>query len=161
MKLIPVLLIPILAASALVMPGKNNETLKESVKQITEFRYVNPSPSQLLQKAFKYKKVTMYNDKGLQIATFNYYTDGKPTYNVKYEYNSKGKLKLKSKYNARGTLVDREEFIYDKSGNLSEWKMHDSKGRLHARRTYTYDEKDRNIEEIWHRPGGGYFDNDP
>ncbi len=102
----------------------------------------------IIESSFTDLKWTLkYDNKGNNIESNMYNSDGKLLNKSKYKYDDKGNNIESNSYNPNGKLDGRTTHNYDKKGKLIESNSYYPIGILSSKTLYQYDDKENLIEE--------------
>src|SRR5690554_1197246 len=141
--------------------GWKRDNLQGKVLSYSEFSYETKNRFGKIEKGkrkrdFFWKKdiQTKYNEKGNQIETNWYNSDGSLNSKIIYKYDEKGNQIEQNEYNSDGSLNSKIIYKYDEKGNQIEQNGYNSDGSLYSKIIYKYDEKRNKIEENLYNSDG-------
>ena len=106
------------------------------------------------QYSFSKDKQNKYDEKGNEIESNGYNSDGSLDYKYTYKYDEKGNKIEWNSYKSDGSLNYKFTYKYDEKGNEIEWNSYNSDGSLDYKYTYKYDEKGNEIESNRYKSDG-------
>jgi len=89
-----------------------------------------------------------YDDKGNEIESTSYNSDGNLDYTIIFKYDINGNLVEKIRYNSNGKFEEKSKYTYDDKDIKMDgiWIMYNSDGGIELKTVYKYDDRGNEIE---------------